>query len=216
MSQASSKRHRSLSRALQKAPQRFRDSLTERARGDDSPDQQERRRLLDPPQDPRDSSPQTAAAEDLAGDRDHVLFNEGAWQVTPAYVKLAGDTFVVRMIGRLQRTNSKAPRHEIWLGLGFTLAGLFAVLMYLALGVLKFNALAIVCLLALLLAFAAMAVNLRTLRSRAGLTFYDEHNTVLCRITDTDQARVDRLEAAVREAISVSAERAPGYARNAD
>ena len=91
------------------------------------------------------------------------------------------------------------------MGLGFTVVGLFAVLMYMLLGTLKFNALAITCLIALLIAFLATGLNLMTLRGRASLAFFDERGEPLCKVSSRDIKKVDRLEAAVLEAIRINA-----------
>lgn len=215
-------RRRSLSRALQKAPERFRANLRERADADEADGDkldvaERRRRMLEFPTAKAASEP----AVEPAANPSHKapaepLFKEGDWEVTPAYLALGKDTLVVRVIGRLHRHTSKPPKQEAWLGLGFTVVGLFAVLMYMLLGTLKFNALAITCLIALLIAFLATGVNLITLRGRASLAFFDERGESLCKVSSRDIKKVDRLEAAVLEAIRINASGAYGSRANSE
>ena len=213
-------RRRSLTRALQKAPARFRANLRER-NGEWEEDVEtteqanRRKRLLEfrPTAAPHEAPPPPAPASNLNESQPELLFAEGNWQVTPAYLVLGKDTVLVRVIGRMHRHTSKPPKQEAWLGLGFTVVGLFAVLMYMALGTLKFNVLAIGCLIALLIAFIATAVNVLTLRGLATLALFDDRGEALCKLVSRDIKRVDRLEAAIREAITLNTQRnQPGRA----
>lgn len=130
------------------------------------------------------------------------LFDETSVKVSSTTIEFGKFTYILKHLASTKRIDKIPLRIYYQMGIALTLIALLAVIIYIFTGRLTFDLVGVGFLLAGLLAFAAALTAYQQLRSSHTLVFKDAGGNVIQSVMRRDKAVIDRLEIAVKIAIS--------------
>lgn len=130
------------------------------------------------------------------------LFNETGIRVTLTTIEFGKFTFVLKYLASTKRIDKIPRKIDYQIGIAITLIALLVVIIYIFTGTLTFGLVGVVFLIAGLLAFVSAVLVYLQLKSSHSLVFTDANGNVIQRIVRRDKGIIDRLEQAVKVAVS--------------
>ncbi len=130
------------------------------------------------------------------------LFNETDVRVSSTTIEFGKFTYVLKHLASTNRINKVPPRIQYQMGIVLTLVALLIVIIYIFTGRVTFGWAAVVYLVAGLSAFIISLLAYWNLKSSYTLVFKDAGGSVIQSVMRRDKAVIDRLEKAVKLAVS--------------
>lgn len=130
------------------------------------------------------------------------LFNETGIKVSAKTIEFGKFTYVLKHLASTKRADKVPRRLDYQIGIAITLIALVAVIVYIFTGKLTFGLIGVGFLVAGLLAFVSAVIAYQQLKSSHTIVFKDANGNIIQSVMRRDKAVIDRLERAVKIAVS--------------
>lgn len=134
--------------------------------------------------------------------RQDYLFNETGIRVSSTTIEFGKFTYILKYLASTKRIDKVPQRIYYQMGIALTLIAVLVAIIYIFTGRLTFNLIGIGFLVAGLFAFVAALVANQQLKSSHTIVFKDARGNVIQSVRRRDKAVIDRLESAVKCAVS--------------